>query len=116
MMTISYKTATKLSVYAEDAYYDIIVDEKYVSGKAWELDRMNDTNMSFVRKEGKVRITITPTDKYHNTFEDYNNLEAELDVELARKLFLEILNADHVIAMWFAKDMLSYAAKTGKLI
>ena len=115
MRTINYKPVMTMSIYAEDAYFDIFVEQKYVRCNAMDLNPMCDAYNVYNIKQDEVRITVKPTDKFHNYFEDYETLTVELPVELGRQVIAAIRDEEDD-KMWFTKDRLCYAAKYGKVL
>lgn len=110
-----YEKVLTMSIYAEDAYFDITVEVEREKVPAWTEDKNCDAHNIIHRKTGKVRVTLTPTDKFHNNFMDYETLSVIMDVAVAREL-VRTIKADGEDKMWFTKDRISFAAKYGKII
>ena len=115
MKTYYGKKVLTVSIYGEDAYFDIIVEEEWYECPLWEIDPNCDSSNIIADKTGKVWITVVPTDKFHNVDSDYNILSELLPTELGRKVINDILNDENDL-MWFTKDRISYAAKHGTTI
>ena len=104
-----------MSVEAVDAYFDITVEKIIEKVHAMDLEPMCDAYNVYTKDTGKVRVTVTPTNRFHNYFEDYKTLAVDINKDLARKIVKHILD-NNENKMWFVKDQLSYAAKHGELI
>lgn len=113
--TIYYVVVETLHFFAEDAHFDIIVENILEKMPQWVIDPMCDTHNVVTRPVPKQRISIVPTDKEHNYFEDYKTKRVTLDNKDAF-LFIEAMKLDDHPLMWFAKDRLSYMSKHHKLI
>lgn len=110
-----YSKVLTMSIFGIDAYFDVIVEKITTKTPAWILDQNVDTFDVVTRDSGKVRITVKPTDKFHNALHDYETLSVVMDVDLARKVVIAIRDEsyDH---MWFVKDLVNYADKHGEII
>lgn len=113
--SIYYVKVLVLSIYAIDAYFDLIVETERGKVHAMDLDPMCDAYNVYDVETGKTRLTVVPTDKYHNAFEDYESFSVVLDTALAREV-VKAIRDDDDDKMWFTKDRLSFAATHGKLI
>lgn len=109
------KPVLTLSIYGKDAYFDVKVDVEYGRFSAMDRDPMCDAYNMYTEKTGKVKVSVIPTDKFHNCFSDYETCSVYVDTEIARELIAAIRNDDDD-SMWYTKDRLSYAAKYGKVI
>lgn len=108
--SIFYKKVLIMSIYGSDAYFDVIVESELEKSPAWTMDKNCDATNTVVRNTGKVRVSVVPTDKFHNVFEDYEVLSVILDADVARKVIMSI-KEDADDKMWYTKDRLSCAAK-----
>ena len=113
--SIYYVKVLVMSICALDAWFDLTVETIRGKVHAMDIDPMCDAYNVYDRDTGNVRVTVTPTDKFHNYFDDYESLSVVLDKNLARELVKRIRDNDDD-KMWFVKDQLSYAAKYGKVI
>lgn len=114
MNAIILKFASKISVVAEDARYDVMFENILEERNTRDDNPMVTLGQKYIRPIGKQQVTIIPTSR-PNYFGDYCCLSAELDNKVAAD-FEEALKEEPDMVMWFAKDMLSYAKKYGKLI
>ena len=113
--SIYYVKVLVLSIYAIDAYFDLVVETQRGKVHAMDIDPMCDAYNVYDVDTGKVRLTVIPTDKYHNAFKDYEAFSVVLDKDLAREVVKAIRDAEDD-KMWFTKDRLSYAATYGEVI
>lgn len=113
--TFYYKKTLTMSIYADDAYFKILVEKEYEEFPAWAINHNCDSFNTVAEETGKIRITVTPSNNFNNRFDDYETLVVELPIELARDVIAAIRDDDND-SMWFTKDRLNYAAKYGKVI
>ena len=114
MRSVFTKPASKISVVAQDARYDVVFENVFEVRNTRDDDPMVTYGRNYSYPIGKQQITIVPTSR-PNYFKDYSELSVELDNELAAEFELALREEPDMV-MWFAKDMLSYANKHGKLI
>lgn len=113
--SIYYVKVLTLSIYAIDAYFDLVVETERGIAHAMDQDRFCDAYNVYDVETGKIRLTVIPTDKYHNAFKDYETFSVVLDKDLARAV-VKAIRDDEDDKMWFTKDRLSYAATHGEII
>lgn len=112
-MTLYYEQIAQVTVKAKDAKYDVWLFEEFEKGKLWEIEPMCDSFNTYQKPTGKTMVEIMP-DAGKNEFDDYKSLRGIMSAELAHQVLVSIIAENK--AMWFAKDMVSYAEKYGKLI
>lgn len=116
MGTIFYVLATVFTVAAADARYIIRIETQKVKGWASDFDPMCDAVMQITKSTGKKRITLVP-----DPFTEHTCSEKELSVfegvfpdALAEQIVNRIKETN--VQLWFARDIMSYAAKYHKVI
>ena len=115
-LTRKYEEVYRMKFQGPDCEFTIIVDRVFNEGPKWMFDPMCDAhNVVRVEDTAKKRVAIIPSlDRFHNEFGDFEEMDRTISTELAREFCRSLLHDDDR-SCWFAKDMLSYAAKYGKL-
>lgn len=113
--TVYYINVLVLSIFGLDAYFDITVETEMEKFPAWMEGKNCDAHNVVHRKTGNVRVTLKPTDKFHNVFEDYETLSVVMPAGVARDL-IRTIKMDGEDKMWFTKDRINYAAKYHKVL
>ena len=116
MGTIFYVLSTVFVVAAADARYVLRIETEKVKGWASDFDPMCDAVMKITKSTGKTRITLVP-----DPFTEHSCSEKELTIlegvfpDTLAKQIVERIQKDNV-QLWFARDIMSYAAKYLKVI
>lgn len=116
MGTIFYVLATVFAVAAADARYILRVETEQIKGWASDFDPMCDAVMKITKSTGKTRITLVP-----DPFTEHTCSEKELSVlegvfpdALAKQIVNRIRETN--VQLWFARDIMSYAATHQKVL
>lgn len=115
-MAIFYRLLNAFTVSSLDATYIVRIDEEIWTDWASDFDPMSDAIMKISRPTGKQRITLVS-----DPFKEHSCSDKELCVlEGVFPGALAVDIADRIrkdnVQLWFARDIMSYAAKHHEVI